>query len=118
MIHSLYKHEYAPQFLSTPIAFYVILKNMNYIVDASAVQATIHDAVHDTVHDGDKETKMKSLLEFCVVARSRDEIQTYLGISNRGHLRTAYLKPLLDSGKLKMTLPDKPSSHNQKYVKT
>jgi ATP-dependent DNA helicase RecG len=43
-------------------------------------------------------------------------MQTYLGITNRGHFRATYLKPLLDSGRLRMTLPDKPSSHHQKYV--
>ena len=40
----------------------------------------------------------------------------FLGIVNRGHFRTSYLKPLLESGQLRMTLPDKQSSRNQKYV--
>ena len=108
-----YTDEYAPRFFSTPTAFHVVLKNMNYIVDG----ASVHETNHDAVHDGEIEAKIKNLLEFCVIARSRDEIQKYLGIVNRGHLRTAYLKPLLDSGQLKMTLADKPSSHNQKYIK-
>lgn len=91
----------------------MIFRNINYNADAVSVQTTIHD----TVHDEDKETKVIGLIEFCAVARSRDEMQPYLGISNRGHFRTAYLKPLLDLGTLKMTLLDKSSSHNQKYVK-
>ena len=32
--------------------------------------------------------------------------------------RENYIRPLLDAGKLKMTIPDKPNSKNQKYVKT
>ena len=112
-----YTDDYEPKFKSTPTAFHVIFKNMNYNADVVAVQPTIHETDHDTVHDESKEIRIKGLLEFCTVARSRDEMQTHLGVSNRGHFRTAYLKPLLDSGKLKMTLPDKPSSHNQKYIK-
>jgi ATP-dependent DNA helicase RecG len=113
-----YTEEYAPKFYSTNTAFHVKFRNMNYNANTATIQTTIHDTVHDTVHDESKKIKIKGLLEFCTVARSRDEMQTYLGISNRGHFRTAYLKPLLDAGKLQMTLPDKPSSHNQKYVKS
>jgi ATP-dependent DNA helicase RecG len=111
-----YTDEFAPQFLSTPTAFHVIFKNMNYGTDTE----TVHDSVHETVHDADdvghKEKKLAELLAFCAVARSRDEMQAFSGISHRGYFRKTYLKPLLDSGKLKMTIPDKPSSHNQKYV--
>ena len=32
------------------------------------------------------------------------------------HFSKAYLKPLLASGKLKMTIPDKPKSRSQKYI--
>ncbi|MDR2712608.1 MAG: putative DNA binding domain-containing protein [Clostridiales bacterium] len=109
-----YTEAYAPEFKSTSTAFHVIFKNMNYNSNSS----TIHETIHETIHDDDQDMKMQNLLDFCSIARSRDEMQAYLRITNRGHFRTAYLKPLLDTGKLKMTLPDKPSSHNQKYIKT
>jgi ATP-dependent DNA helicase RecG len=107
-----YTNEFAPQFISTPTAFHVIFRNMNYGVGTT----TVHETIHETVHDGRKEKKIDELLSFCSFARSRDEMQAFWAISNRGHFRTAYLKPLLDSGKLKMVLPNKPSSHNQKYI--
>ncbi|MDR1603356.1 MAG: hypothetical protein LBS10_01005 [Gracilibacteraceae bacterium] len=75
-----------------------------------------HDTVHDTVHETRQERRMRELVEYCATARSRDEMMAFLGIANRGHFRSAYLKPLLQTSELKMTLPDKPSSHNQKYV--
>ena len=82
---------------------------MNYNADTFTI--------HDANHDNEQNDRNKRLIEFCGVARSRDEMQTFLGITNRGHFRTAMLKPLLESGELKMALPDKPSSHNQRYIK-
>ena len=41
---------------------------------------------------------------------------TYLGLKDRKSFRMIYLKPLLNEGKLLMTLPDKPNSKKQKYV--
>lgn len=61
--------------------------------------------------------RVKSILAFCAEPRSRDEIQQHIGISNRGYFRTNILKPLLEAGKLKMTIPDKPNSKNQKYIR-
>ncbi len=60
--------------------------------------------------------RVKSIFAFCAEPRSRDEIQQHIGISNRGYFRTNILKPLLEAGKLKMTIPDKPNSKNQKWV--
>lgn len=76
-------------------------------------QDTIQDTNQDTIQD-----KMVSLiLEFCTIPRSRKEIQEFVGLSNRGHFMKAYLSPLVESGMLKMTIPDKPSSKNQQYIK-
>lgn len=63
-----------------------------------------------------QEERTEQLLEFCAVPRSRDEMQQFIGIANREHFRKAILKPLLYAGKLKMTIPEKPNSRNQKYV--
>ena len=41
----------------------------------------------------------------------------FMGLVNRKHFGEHYLKPLLESGQLLMTLPDKPQSKNQKYVR-
>jgi len=68
--------------------------------------------VQDTTQD-----REQMLLDYCAVPRSREEIQRYIGIANREYFRQSILKPLLDSGKLKRTIPDKPSSKNQKYIK-
>ena len=70
-------------------------------------------ATHVTTHVG----RTEQLLEFCVKPRTRDEMQQFPEITNREYFRKAILKPLLDNGKLKMTIPDKSNIRMQKYVK-
>lgn len=48
---------------------------------------------------------------------SAAEIMVRLGLSHRPTFRTNYLNPALDQGLIEMTIPDKPSSRNQKYRK-
>jgi predicted HTH transcriptional regulator len=72
-----------------------------------------HDSTQDSTHD-----KIEKVLEFCSVPRTRDEMQQFIGIATREYFRKAILKPLLDSGRLEMTLPDKPKSRHQKYIKS
>jgi len=58
------------------------------------------------------------LLDFCREPRSRDEIAGFLEMLSVYHAVRKYIKPLLESGKLVMTLPDKPQSSNQRYIAT
>lgn len=58
------------------------------------------------------------VLEYCKIARSMQEIAEKLELSSIKHVRNTIIKPLIESGKLSMTLPDKPNSKNQKYITT
>lgn len=60
-------------------------------------------------------TKLAGLLEYCSVPRTRAEMQEFCGIKTREYFRKKILVPMIQSGKLLLTLPDKPSSPNQKY---
>ena len=62
--------------------------------------------------------KLKKVLDFCAIPRTKVEIQEYLGIKSDRFIRQEVIQPLLESGKLIRTIPDKPSSPKQKYVKT
>jgi ATP-dependent DNA helicase RecG len=44
-------------------------------------------------------------------------MQEFIEITSREYFNKTVLLPLLESGKLKMTIPDKPNSRNQKYVR-
>ena len=57
-----------------------------------------------------------SIIEFCSVPRSRAELISFAGKS-RNYVMGQIVAPLVESGRLKLTMPEKPKSSNQKYVK-
>ncbi len=103
-----YTEELRPEFHSSGIDFRVVLKNVNYNMHGSD-----QDNMHVTTHD----EKLEALVDFCSEEKTREEMMSFLALENREHFRKTYLKPLLDSGRIKMTIPDKPKSRNQKYIK-
>ena len=113
-----YTEQKRPEFFSTSSDFRVVLKNMNYSLAINAMQETVHDRTLDTMQDTMQDARLKTLVEFCSAPRARDEMQAHIGIGNRDYFRRTFLKPLLESGKLRMTIPDKPNSRYQKYVTT
>lgn len=58
----------------------------------------------------------EALVEFCSTPRTRSEIVSFVGKS-KNHVMSQIVAPLVQSGKLKMTIPDKPKSSNQRFVK-
>ena len=57
-----------------------------------------------------------SILDFCEIPRSRAELIEFTGKS-RNYILKQLIAPLVECGKLKLTMPDKPKSSKQKYVK-
>lgn len=56
-----------------------------------------------------------TLLEYCREPRSRKEIAQFLKLKTASYAMDRYIRPLLDEGKLEMTMPEKPRSTHQKY---
>jgi len=56
------------------------------------------------------------ILAYCASPHTKTEIISHCGYSANKSFTRLYLKPLLESGSLKMIIPDKPTSRNQKYV--
>ena len=57
------------------------------------------------------------LISFCSVPRTRQEIAEFLGIKTPSYAIRQYVMPLLEEGKLKMTIPDRPGSPKQTYYR-
>ena len=56
-----------------------------------------------------------TLLEYCREPRSRKEIAQFLKLKTATYAMDRYIRPLLEEGKLEMTIPNKPKSTHQKY---
>lgn len=80
--------------------FVVVLRNNIYKTDSSFLAKDMP----------------KALIDFCLTPRSRTELVDFMGFS-RYYTMSKIVQPLIDEGLLKLTMPDKPKSSKQRYVK-
>lgn len=75
------------------------------------------DEAKMTLDNGSNKRKNSAeyILEFCSTPKSVLEIAEMLGLKEKKSVRR-HIKPLIDQGRLAMTLPDRPNSKNQKYI--
>ena len=59
---------------------------------------------------------LDKIIIYCEEPKTAIQIMNYLGYKNIKRFRRDYIKPLVEKGILKMTIPDKPTSRNQKYI--
>ena len=63
----------------------------------------------------DKRSQEEKILVFCEIPKSVSEIAEYLGYKDKRSIRKR-IYPLLEQGRIAMTVPDKPNSRLQKYI--
>ena len=59
--------------------------------------------------------KEEELIRFLKVPRTRQEIADHLRIGTVQYAIQAYIRPLIEKGRVKMTIPERPRSQSQKY---
>ena len=99
---------------SAPVNVQDKIENVQVIgLDAQDnVQDNMHnvqDNIQETVSNPDK------ILILCEKPKSIIELANLLGYKDRRSVRKL-LNPLLEIGRIAMTIPDKPNSKNQKYI--
>ncbi len=62
--------------------------------------------------------QVERLLAALTREMGRAELQAALRLTHRQHFIAVYLRPALEAGLVEMTLPDKPTSMNQRYRRT
>lgn len=67
-------------------------------------------------NSADLPEQARRLLAYCSIPRSRTEIADYMGIQTPSYVVKRYLRPLLATNQLRLTIPDAPKSKNQRYV--
>jgi ATP-dependent DNA helicase RecG len=112
-----YRDEFKPLFKDDGHNFTVTLWDMNYQPDSASGKDTGKDTGMDTGKDSGMDTDKTTLILNIIGSKemSAQEIMDNLGLSHRQHFLDNYLTPALESGRVERTLPDKPSSKNQKY---
>lgn len=98
-----------PEYRQSDFMLYATLKNKNWGKEDKSWP--VHPG------EGTDEDIFQRIIEFCSEPKSRKEIMEYIGMSRRASFYTRYLLPLLSSERLVMTLPDKPNSSKQKYIR-
>ncbi len=101
-------YRFTPNFIRLVLPF---AEGFDQTSDLRSDQAT--DQVTDQATD-----QADALLKFCNTPRSTKEMMQYLGLSHHPHFRHRLLLPLIASGKLALTIPDKPKSPKQRYIAT
>lgn len=99
-----YTEQLKPEFFSSATDFRVVLKNVNY------------NLVPCTHQDNHQVTIPEQILSFCSLPRSKKEIAEFCGYRDLRNFTLHYINPLLETGQLVMTIPEKPKSRNQRYV--
>ncbi|MCO7121042.1 putative DNA binding domain-containing protein [Ihubacter massiliensis] len=99
--------------IRSPLAMRVAEDQAPYYTDAANTTGMDIPADADFPACSDKTTG--DLLEFCRKPRTRKEIADFLDVKTIFYVSGHYIKPLLDSGYLAMTMPEKPKSKLQRY---
>lgn len=96
--------------------------NLNDFIDF--MLRMIDEVLDDVIDSVKKESKnissqVNRLLEVMDydIELSATDIMKRLGIKSKETLRNTYLNPAIENGLIRMTIPDKPNSKNQKYIK-
>jgi len=93
-----------------------VFKTIIPLTPQATPQATPQDTPQATQQDTQQDDqRISMILEFCKEPKSRQEIQALVGMKDREHFRKTLLNPMIKGGLLKLTLPNSPTSRNQKY---
>ena len=83
--------------------------NANLIGEQESEQVTVQVKEQVNLHE--------RIVEYCSEPKTLKEIMEKFEYKHRPSFIQNHLRPLLDEGKIGLTIPDKPNSRNQKYIK-
>ena len=75
------------------------------------------DSIRDNTSQREMTEKEEELLNFLKIPRSRNEIAEYLGIGTIAYVMQTYINPLVEKGLVRLTIPEKPKSPKQRFVR-
>lgn len=92
----------------------IVVMPLEYINRAGSVS----DSILHSAKDMDLTLEqLANILSFCNEPRTRKELQEFCGYKSPSHFREKILVPLIEGEQLVLTIPEKPNSPKQKYVR-
>ena len=73
---------------------------------------------HQMMPDTRSNDKLNKLLGYLETPKSRQEIADFLGIGTVSYAMQTYITPLIEKGLVELTIPERPRSQSQKYVRS
>lgn len=93
------------------------IKKPEFIEMDSAIRVNFYRQNYKSDQDSDQDFELlKSILNYCKTPKSLREIMEKFEFKHKMNFRNKYINPLIEKGKLSLTIPDKPFSKNQKYI--
>jgi len=123
VLEDLISRNYIPEsYANAPVDVPVNGANAPVDVPVSVANAPVNAPVDALVGNAKKTDKEKNpltieeqIMVFCSHPKSILEIAKHLGYKDKRSIRK-HLHPLLEQGRVAMTLPEKPNSRLQKYI--
>lgn len=73
---------------------------------------------NDDVQPSVPSDEINEILDFCSSPKNREDLQKlFEGRMTVAYVMKKYIHPMIEKGLLKMTIPDKPKSKHQKYMR-
>lgn len=77
----------------------------------------LNSLTHSAIDTDISLEQLAGILDFCNEPRTRKELQEFCGYKSPSHFRERILTPLLKGEQLILTIPEKPNSPKQKYIR-
>lgn len=87
-----------------------------YYLDGYTLPDSTQDSSQDDTQDNTQDDLTKKILAYCNIPRSKTEITAFCGYKDSKSFAKRHLQPLIENRQLSLTIPEKPTSKNQKYI--
>lgn len=92
------------------------LPSPEFLSERGIFKVTLYNGGREAPHAYGEEAE---ILEFCAEPRSRADIEKlFEGRMTIAYVMTKYIHPMIEDGRIRLTLPEKPKSKKQMYVRT
>ena len=91
------------------------LQEPEFIDERGNFVVKFYKALKKVKEDNEMSEDVNNLILFCKTPRTRKEICEFLGLSSVTYAIQTHVNPLIEDGKIKLSIPDKPKSPKQLY---